>query len=147
MGNSRALVDGDVPVLAALDALCFGEEAWSEEQIKGSLSLPTTKGHGWFEGETMVAFYLVQTSGDETEILTIGVHPSHRRAGLGRQMIGHILAAQAVGMVFLDVACDNMAARRLYEGAGFMPFGFRPRYYQRQGKAVDAINYSFVLNG
>lgn len=147
MGLSRALTDGDVQALAALDALCFGEEAWSEEQIKGSLSLPTTKGQGWFDEAAIIAFYLVQKTGDETEILTIGVHPSYRRRGLGQKMINHILASQKAGMIFLDVACDNVAARRLYEGAGFTPFGFRPRYYKRQGKAIDAINYHFILKG
>ncbi len=147
MVTTRALIDADVPALTALDALCFGEEAWSEEQIRGSLALATTKGYGWFEGAAITAFYLIQKTGDETEVLTLGVHPSYRRCGLGRQMIDHILASQKEGLVFLDVACDNVAAHHLYEGAGFAPFGFRPRYYKRQGQAIDAINYHFVING
>jgi len=33
--------------------------------------------------------------------------------------------------VFLEVRVSNLAARRLYEAAGFRVVGVRPRYYRR----------------
>ena len=146
MTTLRPLALADSKVLAALDALCFGDEAWSEDQIVGSLSLPTTVGIGGLESGTIIGFYLIQQTEEETEILTLGVHPAHQRKGIGEQMLADIIARQRQGTIFLDVAADNLAARKLYENAGFKPFAIRPRYYRRAGCWVDAINYRYNAN-
>ena len=41
---------------------------------------------------------------------------------------------------FLEVAADNLAARRLYESCGFQEISLRKAYYTRKNAfAVDAI--------
>jgi ribosomal-protein-alanine N-acetyltransferase len=39
------------------------------------------------------------------------------------------LGERGIGRITLDVAEDNIAARRLYEGLGFTEDGRRPGYY------------------
>lgn len=140
----RPLTQGDVPAMAALDAKCFGPEAWSSVQLGGSMHLPTTQSFGFFDGDTLVAFFLAQKVADEIEILTICVDPAFRRQGLAQTMI-KALTEQGL-RVYLDVAEDNFPARRLYEQCGFTLYGRRPGYYDRKTGRVDALNYRYLVN-
>nr|MBQ0091555.1 GNAT family N-acetyltransferase [Candidatus Enterousia merdequi] len=72
------------------------------------------------------------------KIITIGVNPEKRRLGIASAMIGIIektIKNQGVKKIFLEVASNNIAAQKLYENAGFLPVGLRPKYYD----GVDAI--------
>ncbi|MGE4352404.1 MAG: GNAT family N-acetyltransferase [Bdellovibrionales bacterium] len=146
MIQQRAVSLQDAPALAALHARCFGDEAWSQEQIEGSLRLPTTKGIAIWEKEDFpIAMVLLQCVGDEIEILTLGVEPSLRRLGLARHLMKLEVFRIATGPVFLEVAADNEAACALYEFCGFELIGRRAGYYARPGGAVDALNYRFMV--
>ncbi|MDD3181737.1 MAG: GNAT family N-acetyltransferase [Alphaproteobacteria bacterium] len=145
--EKRPLCRDDAAVISVLHARCFADEAWSQSQIEGSLLLPTTRGEGLWDGGVLVGFYLVQCVGDEIEILTICVDPSHRRQGLGRDLVRHLIVQQRTGSVFLEVAKDNLSALALYESMGFCLIGCRPDYYHRKDKLVDALNYRYLVNG
>lgn len=136
----------DVEAIAQLDLACFGGEAWSRQQIEGSLDLDTTEGWGVFDDAQLVSFYLLQKSGDEAEILTLGVSPAYRRQGLGESLLRHILARQEDGdCVYLEVAADNQAAISLYNKCGFTLLGQRPNYYRRGLQKVDALTYRCLV--
>jgi ribosomal-protein-alanine N-acetyltransferase len=56
------------------------------------------------------------------EIISLGVLPAGRRAGVGRQLLQTALAQtehDGLGEVYLQVAVDNQAAQALYTAAGF----------------------------
>jgi len=142
----RRLDRADVPAIAALDALCFGCEAWSADQLAGSLALATTHGLGLCEEERLTGFALVQRLEGEAEILTLGIDPARQRQGLGERLLHEILALAVETTVFLEVAADNTAAIRLYEKAGFRLFGRRPAYYNRSGDKIDALTYRYLVN-
>lgn len=134
----------DSPALAALHAICFeGKDRWRETQIAGSLGLETTLCLLAQEGDRIDGFLLAQVVRDEAEILTLCIHPAHRRAGQGEALVRNLLSWPGVSVVFLDVAADNKIARRLYERCGFTVIGFRPGYYKRDESAVDAVNYKY----
>ena len=82
-----------------------------------------------------VAGYVVaHHAADEGEILNLAVTPLHRRRGLGRALVRHVLgrlARRMVKIVFLEARQSNTAARRLYESLGFVGVGRRPGYYRR----------------
>ncbi|HVA59467.1 MAG TPA: GNAT family N-acetyltransferase [Mycobacteriales bacterium] len=62
------------------------------------------------------------------EVYACYVLPTHRRAGIGRQMLRHgleSLAEQGHPDVTLWVLEANLPARRFYEGFGFRPDGAR----------------------
>ena len=65
------------------------------------------------------------TDADEWELLNIAVAPEFRRRGVAREL----LAALPGGRIFIEVRASNMAARGLYESAGFRQVGVRRRYY------------------
>jgi ribosomal-protein-alanine N-acetyltransferase len=69
---------------------------------------------------------------DAAEVLTVGVVPRARRAGIAARMLGELLAharRRGAREVLLEVRVDNEAARRLYEREGFAQVGTRRGYY------------------
>lgn len=123
--------------LAELHARAFASP-WDSSAFRVLLGQP-----GVFAVETADGFVLMRVVADEAEILTLAVRPEARRGGIGRQLIADGcagVAAHGAERVFLEVAEDNAAARALYERAGFVEAGRRPRYYDRSdGPRVDAL--------
>ena len=94
--------------------------------------------------ESAIGLVLFRAAADEAEILTLAVLPQWRRHGAGHRLM-RMGEAEAVSRgarrLFLEVAEDNFAARKLYASLGFVPVGRRPAYYTRGtlGKAAAII--------
>jgi tRNA threonylcarbamoyladenosine biosynthesis protein TsaB len=125
----------DGALLAALHKDCFSK-AWDApffEQVVGA--------EGGFAaiatmGGRPAGFVLGRVAAGEAELLSIGVLPSHRQLGLGRKLLDAFAtqaAALGATIAFLEVAVDNRAARKLYDGHEFRVVGSRTRYYQDEG--------------
>ncbi len=72
-------------------------------------------------------------------MLTLAVAPAVRRQGVAGALLAGAMAAaheQAARTMVLEVAIGNTAARTLYERAGFVEAGRRPRYYADGGDAL-----------
>ncbi|WEK40597.1 MAG: ribosomal protein S18-alanine N-acetyltransferase [Candidatus Brevundimonas colombiensis] len=123
--------------LAALHAEAFAAP-WNEAEIADLLQQA-----GVFAVEEADGFILIRVVLDEAEILTLAVRPEARRVGLGGRLVGHgaLRAAQAGAVrLFLEVAEDNVAARALYQRAGFAQIGRRKAYYAAPtGGRTDAL--------
>ncbi len=118
--------------LANLHKLCFPHKPWSADEFAD------LKKSGCEIIASQNGFIVYRTVCDESEIITIGVHPDARRTGIGIALIGVMeadLKKQGVKHIFLEVAADNAPARALYEQTGFVQVGVRPKYYD----GVDAI--------
>ena len=69
---------------------------------------------------------------DIAHVTNMGVHPQHRRRGLGRLLLRGLIDAALDGgtdAMTLEVRPSNAAARALYEEFGFYVSGERRRYY------------------
>ena len=69
---------------------------------------------------------------DQIHINNLAIHPQYRGQGLGKFLLGDVLAAAAhlgASYATLEVRRSNDAARRLYEQAGFATVGVRTSYY------------------
>jgi ribosomal-protein-alanine N-acetyltransferase len=122
--------------IAALHALCFPDAPWPQDSFATLLDQPmvhlVTVEHG---------FLVATIIHPEAEILTLCVHPEHRRQGKAGLLLD--LLAQDVDSMFLEVAEDNVAALEMYRGQGFVETGRRTGYYARPGGAkVDALTMS-----
>lgn len=101
------------------------------------------------DGELRGYVILMPTVG-EAELLTIGVAMTQQRKGLGRRMLGEMLAlAREMNMqrVFLEVRSSNVAAIALYLSAGFAEVGVRRGYYRDAAGSEDAIVMACELTG
>lgn len=80
----------------------------------------------------IVGYCVLYTASDEGEIPAIAVEKKYRRRGIARELLrkAAALAEQKnVRRIFLEVRESNRAAKSLYESAGFLTDGKRPRFY------------------
>jgi ribosomal-protein-alanine N-acetyltransferase len=123
---------------ADLDAVLAIEEA--------SFNNPTTR--EWYENELqrpeVCYVFVVRVAAavagfcafwkviDQIHINNLAIHPDFRGRGLARTLLTRVLdeaAAIAAPHATLEVRRSNVAARRLYEKAGFVLAGVRTSYY------------------
>jgi ribosomal-protein-alanine N-acetyltransferase len=137
-------------MLAAFDP--FHGEAWTRGQVENALLLGSCRylliapgGEAPAQDEPAAGFAMLRAALDEEELLLFAVRPEARRRGLGARLLAQALAgAKAAGMrrMLLEMRRGNDAGR-LYENAGFLPIGLRPRYYRAgDGSRLDAITYA-----
>jgi len=78
--------------------------------------------------------------------LGMGVQRNYRRLGLGRQLVDHALDwagnTPPLAWIDLDVMSANLAARRLYERAGFVVTGDVPDLYRIDGESYGSVSMS-----
>ncbi len=156
----REIEPGDLPLIAQMHARCFadgrGGAVWSETEIAKILDLPLTFGLlAWApddgaagNGPLPLGFALCRCAADEGEILSLGVVDRARRGGVGRALVDAALARGARGgarRFYLEVAEDNLAARKLYGAAGFILSGRRPNYYRRPAGPATALVFAREL--
>ena len=138
----------DLPAIASLHAVCF-EDPWHTELLGRILSAHGTFGLFSRPRGKVVGFVLCRSSGQEGEILSLAVAPGLRRNGLGGALLEAAMTQalkQDIEALFLEVAEDNEAARRLYQKFGFATVGRRPNYYRRRyGPSVDALTLRRTL--
>ena len=83
---------------------------------------------------------------EEMSIQNVGVHPLHRRRGVGRRLVSEALTeglARGARVALLEVRRSNTPARRLYAELGFEESGERVDYYARPRE--DALLYRKLL--
>ena len=91
-------------------------------------------------GDRVVAFGGIWLMVDEAHITTFGVHPDHRRRGIGRRLLLELAdVAQQLGSrrMTLEVRVSNEPAQELYRSFGFAVAGRRVAYYSDDGE--DAL--------
>ncbi|MBC7081018.1 MAG: ribosomal protein S18-alanine N-acetyltransferase [Thermoplasmatales archaeon] len=71
--------------------------------------------------------YIIGDS-ERNMIISIAVHPSHRRKGYGKKLMEHLLKFMK-GDVFLQVRKSNNGAIKFYENMGFKKKGEIKNYY------------------
>lgn len=125
--------------MAALHKAAFApSRGWSTTEFQSFLADPACLFVSRPNG-----FALARLTLDEAELLTIATDPGHRRNGVARALLSELLATahkRGAAVMFLEVACDNTAARGLYSAVGFETAGRRNGYYPRpDGPAADAL--------
>jgi ribosomal-protein-alanine N-acetyltransferase len=129
--------------MAAINAAAFPpEEAWLSKIISFHIGQPG--GFGYIDRRG--GMILARTTMEESEILTIAVMPQAQRQGLGRELMQAAMrhaAAAGADVMYLEVAEENIAARRLYQALHFDEIGRRKRYYSN---GDDALVMRLVLN-
>ena len=91
-------------------------------------------------GGGLAGYLCLWEIGHEIHITNLAVHPSFRRRGAARALLGHILEdarASGVELIFLEVRPTNAEALTLYESLGFRVIGRRKGYYFDTGE--DAL--------
>ena len=119
--------------LAELHKLCFPHRPWSADDFSN------LKKSGCEIVASENGFIVWRTVVDEAEIITVGVHPDTRGAGIAIAMLGIMeneVKKMGAKKIFLEVSHINIPAIKLYEKCGFVAIGKRKNYYS---DGTDAI--------
>lgn len=123
----------DIEEAAALERGLFPGDAWSVEAFWGELAKRDSRYYLVARAASGLVGYAGLLAGPgEADVLTLAVAPTVRRNGLGRRLLGELLAeAERRGCtdIHLEVRADNAAAVALYAREGFERVGVRRRYY------------------
>ena len=122
-----------VAQVAALEKLCFGTEAWSENSVASELNNQLALGVVAVDGDRVAGYVGSQTVCDETDMMNIAVHPDYRRQKLGTALITNLieaLAKRGSHSLTLEVRASNDPAIAMYTLYGFEQVGRRKNYYR-----------------
>ncbi|HEX6247477.1 MAG TPA: ribosomal protein S18-alanine N-acetyltransferase [Nocardioidaceae bacterium] len=135
----RAATPGDAPALAALEAVLFGLDAWSEAPVLEEIVGPGRRALVAVEGEEVLGYVVTRSTGEVADLQRIAVRPDQQRRGLAHRLLGEALALareDGVERVLLEVSTTNSGALRFYAAEGFEVVDRRRRYYRDGSDAV-----------
>lgn len=99
--------------------------------------------------DELLGYALMSLAVDEAHVLNICVAPDHRRRGVARYLMRHLLQiAVAAGQreMLLEVRRSNVAALALYERLAFRQIAVRKGYYPAAEGREDALLLSRRLD-
>jgi ribosomal-protein-alanine acetyltransferase len=137
--NLRPATAADVPVIAALEEVLFGVDAWSAASVTSDLDTPGRRVVVVEDGGIVVGYAVSMLGGDLVDLQRIGVDPDRQGRGVARALLGHLLDAAGLDgaeAMLLEVSTHNHAALRLYTRAGFTEIDRRSGYYRDGSDAV-----------
>ena len=140
----RQLQITDCDAVADLECQLF-DGRFNAKNLRGMLEKAAFYGavlHAMEATMAIRSYCLSYITADCAEIIAIGTHKKWQGCGFGRMILGHlieVIAQKHVKNIMLEVAADNMLAKRLYYSAGFAEVGFRKDYYQRGEIRCDAV--------
>lgn len=128
MSEIRQMQSADLPQVLRIENLCFSTP-WPEEAFEAAEHLDS-----WVicAQSILQGYILYHTVLDESVIINFAVDPAFQRQGLGTKLLSHtldLMVGRQVRNFFLDVRVSNVPAQNLYAKYGFLPLGFRKKYY------------------
>ena len=88
------------------------------------------------------AYCLAHITPMQADIVSIGTETTNQGRGFGKIILHHLIDVTEqhnVAEITLEVAADNIPARRLYDSCGFNVSGIRKNYYYRGKNRCDAV--------
>ena len=137
----RPATEADLAAIMELEKASFGNDAWSKSTMRAELLAPHTTYLVAIENDLVIGYAGLSkvTSSDSADIQTIAVSDSHRRKGIGRELMKRLIqkaASLSANTLWLEVREDRPAPQALYMELGFEAVDRREKYYQPDGVAA-----------
>lgn len=115
-------------IIEELENGCFGENAYEFNMLEEIVLVNQCFliQNGALE---TVGYLILMESGDELELIKIGVLPKFRRQGYAKQAVLEVFRHMQKN-IFLEVSVNNLSAIKLYKDCGFIEVGYRKNYYK-----------------
>lgn len=132
----RPMERADLEICAQIEQ--SAGDPWSLAQLSEELENQRTGGAArlfvaQLPGQPAAGLAAWQLAAGEASLYTLTVAPEARRTGAGSALLRRsmeMLRAEGAEIAFLEVRASNAGAIALYEQAGFVADGRRPRFYQ-----------------
>lgn len=128
----RPAAEPDLSVLADLETLALGADAWSESVLRSELAQPDRVVLVADRDAVVVGYVDVGVVADVADLHRVAVVPDRRRQGVAAALLDAGLSAareRGAERMLLEVADDNVAALALYASHGFVRLSRRRGYY------------------
>lgn len=142
----RALRGEDLPQVLEIERTGYSFP-WTEAVFRDCFR-PDYRLWGLEISGDVVGYAVVAYIVDEAHLLNICVSTRHRRAGLARHLLRHLVceaARDGMKQVLLEVRVSNQSASDLYLAEGFVEIGRRPGYYPSSSGREDALVLSLPV--
>ena len=136
----RPMLEEDLPGIMRVEKAAY-QYPWSETIFRDCLRVGYCSWVLELDDE-IVAHGVMSVMAGEAHILNLCVHPQSQNAGLGKEMLAHLLDTakqHRAEIVFLEVRPSNEIAKQLYSHAGFDEVGLRSNYYPAENGREDAL--------
>jgi ribosomal-protein-alanine N-acetyltransferase len=123
---------GDIAAAVAIER--DEPSAWPASQIEAEFFCDNSMLLVATADETVVGWCCARLTGDEAELLKIGVAGAWRRRSVATALMSSLLDALSrskVGSLRLEVRSQNQGALGFYRRLGFTPVGRRINYYSQ----------------
>ena len=111
-------------------------------KLKINTNTKENKSLKYIETDTCVGFVLFSKVYEYSELLSLGVLENWRCHGIGSNLIQHVIRSisrSGASRLVLEVAKNNISARKLYSDFGFKEVSRRIGYYKQSIGNVDAV--------
>src|SRR5258708_6972938 len=122
----RAATADDLPQIMAMARASATAAQWSDAQYEGLFECQPGAPHRIAlvleDDGTVCGFLIARVVADECELENVVVEEASRRRSLAARLLAALFdwaAESRAHSVFLEVRASNLAARKLYESAGF----------------------------
>ncbi len=140
----RWMIRRDMPEVLEIEQGSF-EFPWSEEDFTYCLRQRNCIGMVAEMAESVVAFMIYELHRTRLHVLNFAVRRSHRRLGIGRQMVDRLigkLSPERRDRILLEVRERNLPAQLFFRESGFMAISVLKDFYQ--DSTEDAYQMQFL---
>ena len=113
--------------------------SWTPSRIVSEINAKTSNVVVTVEANDVIGFAVMKYSVGEARLNLFGVHPKHRRKGIGTRMIKWLEETALIngnGVVYLETRLSNNGAREFYKSLGYKVVHRIPGYYKGRETAV-----------
>jgi ribosomal-protein-alanine acetyltransferase len=147
----RLATEADLAAIMELEKASFGNDSWSKPTMRAEIMAPHTYYFVVYLDQQIVGYAGLSkvSSSTSADVQTIAVSDSHRRSGIGQQLMEKLIDhASKLGAkeVYLEVREDRPAPQSLYQKLGFVAIDRRENYYQPDGVAAIVMRLAFSSN-
>jgi len=148
----RLATETDLAKIMELEKASFGNDSWSKSTMRAELIAPHTYYFVAHLDQQILGYAGLSkvTSSLSADIQTIAVSASHRRAGIGRELMQKLIEQATLlqaAEVYLEVREDKPAPQKLYNELGFQAIDKRDNYYQSDGVAAIVMRLAISSAG
>jgi len=126
------MIRRDMPEVLAIEQEAF-EFPWSDEDFTRCLRQRNCIGMVAEVGDSVVAFMIYELHRTRLHVLNFAVRRSHRRLGIGSQMMGKLFAKLSVerrDRILLEVRERNLPAQVFFRSLGYRAISVLKDFYE-----------------
>jgi len=149
MLQPRPMTEADLPAVMEIENRAY-PVPWTSGIMRDCLRIGY---HCWVyeQGGELIGYAILSTSMDvgEAHILNLCVRPESQGAGIGRQILEHMLDVvrhSGCHLILLEARPSNPVAVQLYRSVGFEQIGRRKRYYPTPAGREDALVFALDIS-